>query len=106
LVRFLQACGETQAQGKTTYRHRDEHHVGRERSDRSSDPLVDGATLPSDWNAIRDRWEFYHGLRTLVSLIGLACLFASTLSTREPATIRNHQAQRGDRHGSPRSTAA
>src|SRR5262249_27605699 len=26
------------------------------------------ATLPSDWKAIRDRWEFYHGLRTVVSL--------------------------------------
>jgi len=52
---------------------------------------VDGATLPSDWNAIRDRWEFYHGLRTLVSLVGLACLFASTLSTmsrRQSAIIR------------------
>jgi uncharacterized membrane protein len=64
------------------------------------------ATLPSEWNAIRNRWEFYHGLRTLLSLVALACLFASTLSTSEPATIRNHQAQRGDRHGSPRSTAA
>src|SRR5262245_15023226 len=36
------------------------------------------ATLPSDWQAIRDRWEFYHGSRTLVSLAALACLFAST----------------------------
>jgi uncharacterized membrane protein len=64
------------------------------------------ATLPSDWNDIRDRWEFYHGLRTLVSLVALACLFASTLSTSESATIRSHQTERGDRHGSPRSTAA
>jgi hypothetical protein len=38
-------------------------------------------TLPMDWTAIRDRWEFYHGLRTLVSLFALACLFASTLAT-------------------------
>src|SRR5262245_32144084 len=37
-------------------------------------------TLPSDWLAIRDRWEFYHGLRTSVSLAALASLFASTLS--------------------------
>jgi len=39
------------------------------------------STLPREWTAIRDRWEFYHGLRTLVSLGALACLFASTLST-------------------------
>jgi uncharacterized membrane protein len=64
------------------------------------------ATLPSEWNAIRNRWEFYHGLRTLVSLVALAALFASTLSTSEPATTRNHEAQRGDQHGSPRTTAA
>src|SRR5262245_58956309 len=35
-------------------------------------------TLPSDWRAIRDRWEFYHGLRTLASVLALACLFGST----------------------------
>src|SRR5262245_26304582 len=23
------------------------------------------AALPGDWSTIRDRWEFYHGLRTL-----------------------------------------
>jgi len=40
-------------------------------------------TLPADWSAIRDRWEFYHALRTFVSLIALACLFVSTLSTTE-----------------------
>jgi uncharacterized membrane protein len=38
-------------------------------------------TLPSDWTAIRDRWEYYHGLRTAVSLAALTCLFVSTLST-------------------------
>jgi uncharacterized membrane protein len=58
------------------------------------------ATLPSDWNAIRDRWEYFHGLRTLVSLVGLACLFASTLWARsEPGMMRDHQAQRGDQRG-------
>jgi hypothetical protein len=53
-------------------------------------------TLPPDWNAIRDRWEFYHGCRTFVSLVALACLFARTLSTtgraahdaRSPGTAR------------------
>src|SRR5215510_5396690 len=33
------------------------------------------AGLPPDWRAIRDLWEFYHGLRTLVSLAALTCLF-------------------------------
>jgi uncharacterized membrane protein len=41
-------------------------------------------TLPRDWSAIRDRWEFYHGARTLVSLFALACLFAGTLWTGKP----------------------
>jgi uncharacterized membrane protein len=36
-------------------------------------------TLPPDWEAIRDRWEFYHGLRTLGSLVGLGCTFAGVL---------------------------
>ena len=36
-------------------------------------------TLRADWMAIRDRWEFYHGLRTVISISALACLFASAL---------------------------
>jgi uncharacterized membrane protein len=42
-------------------------------------------TLPPDWTAIRDRWEFYHGLRALASLFALACLFVSTLATAGPS---------------------
>ena len=38
------------------------------------------ASLPPDWLAIRDRWEFSHGLRTVVSLAALASLFGSALS--------------------------
>ena len=37
------------------------------------------ATLPSDWQAIRDRWEFYHMVRTFLSLAAVSCLFASVL---------------------------
>jgi uncharacterized membrane protein len=44
-------------------------------------------TLPTAWTDIRDRWEFYHGLRTLVSLLALACLFASTLSTQRGSLV-------------------
>lgn len=43
-------------------------------------------TLPSDWEAIRDRWEFYHALRTFASLAGLACAFASALCTPTSAS--------------------
>ena len=64
-------------------------------------------TLPPGWSAIRDRWEFYHGLRTLVSLFALACLFAGTLSTENMAAFtHDRQGQRGKRRGTPRSTAA
>jgi uncharacterized membrane protein len=38
-------------------------------------------TLPADWERIRNRWEFYHGLRTALTLVGAACLFASALWT-------------------------
>ena len=60
------------------------------------------ATLPPDWKAIRDRWEFYHGLRTVMSLAALACLFASTLST----AWRTAPDQRDEYIRTSRSTAA
>lgn len=63
------------------------------------------ATLPPDWQAIRDRWEFYHGLRTLVSLAALACLFASTLSTAG-RSAPGPRAQQDEHGGISRSTAA
>jgi uncharacterized membrane protein len=63
------------------------------------------ATLPPDWKATRDRWEFYHGLRTLVSLSALASLFASTLSTAW-RDARDRVARRDVHPGTSRSTAA
>jgi uncharacterized membrane protein len=39
------------------------------------------ATLPADWDRVRDRWEFYHGLRTALTLIGAGFLYASALWT-------------------------
>jgi uncharacterized membrane protein len=63
------------------------------------------AALPTDWQAIRNRWEFYHGLRTLVSLAALACLFASTLSTARRNAL-DLEAQRDENPGTSRSTAA
>jgi uncharacterized membrane protein len=40
------------------------------------------ATLPSDWKAIRDRWEFYHTIRTFLSLVALVLVAASSLVNR------------------------
>jgi uncharacterized membrane protein len=43
------------------------------------------ATLPSDWEAIRDRWEFYHAIRTFLSIGALGCVTASSLiNPRKP----------------------
>ena len=63
------------------------------------------ATLPPDWQAIRNRWEFYHGLRTALSLAALSCLFVSTLATTERRAI-DPRALRQDHSGTSRSTAA
>jgi uncharacterized membrane protein len=40
------------------------------------------AALPANWEALRDRWEFYHGVRTLMSIFALAFVTASSLSNR------------------------
>jgi uncharacterized membrane protein len=37
------------------------------------------ATVPVDWQAIRDRWETYHVLRTFASLVGFACACAAAV---------------------------
>jgi hypothetical protein len=36
-------------------------------------------SLPSDWETIRDRWEFYHVLRTFVSVVGLGFIIGADL---------------------------
>jgi hypothetical protein len=63
------------------------------------------ATLPPDWQAIRNRWEFYHGLRTALSLAALSCLFVSTLATTGRPALDPH-ALRHDHSGTWRPTAA
>jgi uncharacterized membrane protein len=40
------------------------------------------ATLPSDWKELRDRWEFYHAIRTFVSIGALGFVTASSLIDR------------------------
>lgn len=44
-------------------------------------------TLPGDWRAIRDRWEFYHGVRTLLSIAALGSLVGSVLVSRNRSGI-------------------
>lgn len=39
-------------------------------------------TLPSDWTDIRDRWIWFHVVRTSTSLLGFACLIISVLFLR------------------------
>ena len=36
-------------------------------------------TLPADWTATRDRWEFFHEIRTFASIAALGCAIASAL---------------------------
>src|SRR5690606_13713446 len=36
-------------------------------------------SLPSDWESIRDRWDFFHVLRTLLSAAGLGFIIGANL---------------------------
>jgi hypothetical protein len=40
------------------------------------------ATLPANWEALGDRWEFYLALRTFMSIAALAAVTAGTLTNR------------------------
>jgi hypothetical protein len=40
------------------------------------------ASLPANWEVLRDRWEAYHALRTFLSIAGLIAVTTSTLSDR------------------------
>jgi len=41
-------------------------------------------TVPSRWEGIRDRWEFFHALRTFISLCSFGC-FSAALIFRKTA---------------------
>jgi len=45
-------------------------------------------TLPANWEQLRDRWEWYHVVRSWVSVAGLALLLAAALFWRDSATRR------------------
>ena len=46
------------------------------------------STLPANWEQLRDRWEWYHVLRSWVSVGGLALLLAAALFWRGNGTRR------------------
>jgi hypothetical protein len=37
-------------------------------------------TLPAGWESIRDRWQFYHTVRTFVSIAAVSLVLASSLT--------------------------
>ena len=46
------------------------------------------STLPANWEQLRDRWEWYHVLRSWASVAGLALLLAGALFWRDNGTRR------------------
>ena len=36
-------------------------------------------SVPSDWESIRDRWVFFHGVRTFTALVGFGCFSITIL---------------------------
>jgi uncharacterized membrane protein len=46
------------------------------------------ATLPANWQQLRDRWEWFHFLRSWVSVLGLALLLGGALFTRKAVTVK------------------
>jgi len=40
-------------------------------------------TMPPDWQLLRDRWEFYHAMRTFVSIAAVALITISSLFDRK-----------------------
>src|SRR5690348_16629958 len=46
------------------------------------------ATLPANWQHLRDRWELFHFLRSWLAVIGLALLIAGALFWRDKSVGR------------------
>jgi hypothetical protein len=44
-------------------------------------------TLPDNWQQLRDRWEWFHFLRSWVSVLGLALLLGGALFVRNTAAV-------------------
>lgn len=44
------------------------------------------ASLPANWQQLRDQWELFHAIRTWVSVIGLALLIVGALGVGDNST--------------------
>ena len=44
------------------------------------------STIPTEWTAIRDRWEYYHTMRTFVSLVAMAFFITAIMNRDMKAT--------------------
>jgi len=54
------------------------------------DNLIAGwtvASLPANWQQLRDRWELFHAIRSWVSVLGLALLLSGALFVRDTAAV-------------------
>ena len=40
------------------------------------------STVPSDWEEIRKRWQFFHSVRTFASLLGFGCFALSIMGNK------------------------
>ena len=45
------------------------------------------STLPANWQETRDRWQWYHTIRTFAALGGLALILAGTLLFNEEQSV-------------------
>jgi hypothetical protein len=47
------------------------------------------ATLPANWQQLRNRWELFHTIRSWVSVFGLALLLGGALFVRNSASVEH-----------------
>jgi uncharacterized membrane protein len=47
------------------------------------------SSLPANWQVLRDRWEFYHTVRTFVALAALAFVVIASMATRSEEMRRD-----------------
>jgi hypothetical protein len=62
------------------------------------DNLIEGWTitsLPAGWQQLRDRWEWFHAIRSWVSVLGLALLLGAALSVRDNPAVERSALERG-----------
>ncbi len=45
---------------------------------------------PANWAEVRDRWNFFHGLRTILAVVALACLLLVGLGIVSNKKGENH----------------